>query len=118
MSAELVQLAERLVELNQETAEVRSGMLKLLANGADPAPHPTSRPHKGLKQSPSPEAMARAGEAEAQIVEMLKTEPLGPAEIARRTQAKVGTVNDRLKRLAGRGLVERRDEGWTAISPP
>jgi hypothetical protein len=40
---------------------------------------------------------------------------MGPAAIAQATDAKTGTVNDRLRRLRARGTIERVDDGWRAV---
>jgi hypothetical protein len=113
VSVEIVQLAERLVQLDREAGEIRARLLKLLANGSDPAPRPS-----GPGRKPGAARAAMTEQAETAIVELLKGQAMGPAEIARATGARTGTVNDRLRRLCKKGLVERADAGWRAISPP
>jgi hypothetical protein len=43
---------------------------------------------------------------------------MGPADIARATESKVNTTNDRLARLREKGLVERGESGWRCLSTP
>jgi hypothetical protein len=107
VNGEIVRLAERLVEVDREAAAVRARLLKLLANGSGPSPRPIRAGHK-----------PGARDAETTIVELLRDQALGPAAIARATGAKAGTVNDRLRRLSERGLVERGEGGWRATSSP
>jgi hypothetical protein len=119
--AELVQLAERLVQLDRETAEVRSEMLRLLSNGADPNPPPFERPARpGSKTGSNHPAKARAAKAESQIVALLQEKPgLRTAQVAEATASKSSATIDRLRRLRDRGLVSGGGaEGWTATSGP
>jgi hypothetical protein len=120
--AELVSLAERLVQLDRETAEVRSAMLRLLSNGADPNPPPFERPARpGARPGPKPgaahPAAIRARAEEERIVALLKDRPgMGPGEIAEATGAKGDTTTERLRRLKERGLVApAQGGGWMAV---
>jgi predicted Rossmann fold nucleotide-binding protein DprA/Smf involved in DNA uptake len=72
----------------------------------------------GLHPTPRPERAADSRTAEQEIVELLKEKPLGPAEISKLTETKLGTISDRLRRLKAQGLVERVDNGWVATSSP
>jgi hypothetical protein len=121
MSAQLVALAQRLVDLDNEASGVRAAMLKLLSNGHDAAaaeakPGPTQPGHKpGVPPQTNKQRLETAARAETQIIELLKAQPMGPAELARMTGARRGTVDDRLRRLKAKGLVTRGEDGWAAI---
>jgi hypothetical protein len=120
IGGDLVSLAQRLVELDREAAEVRAKMKQILLNGADPEPRPTSAERSGAKGPPSKAAvMAQAQAADEQVIALLKEKPgTRTGEIARATGAKGTTTSNRLHRLLDKGLIERRDEGWAAISQP
>jgi hypothetical protein len=96
-------------------------MLRLLSNGSDPhPPEPTPRPtqpgHKpGSRPQTNQARLEAGGRAETQIIELLKAQPMGLAEVARMTGARRGTVDDRLRRLKAKGLVTRGEDGWAAI---
>jgi hypothetical protein len=125
MPDDLVALAQRLLDLDKETAAVRSRMLTLLANGhGEPAAaHPT-QPREGAKRTqakgakPHPNA-AKAAVIEGQIVALLKERPMGRGEIAKATQGKASSTQMRLTRLLEKGLVQRGERGlWSASSTP
>jgi hypothetical protein len=61
VSADLLSLAQRLVDLDRETAEVRSAMRKLLTNGSDPNPSRSTR--SGPKPGSNHPARAKAATA-------------------------------------------------------
>jgi hypothetical protein len=122
-ATDLVALAQRLVELDREAAEVRREMLAHLANGAgDPPARPTSaRSPKATGKVSGKRAatMEAAEEAERAIVALLQTQPMRNAEIARETRAKVNTVSERLSRLARKGMAQRGADGaWSVASTP
>jgi hypothetical protein len=127
MGKDLVELAQRLVELDRETAEVRRRMLALLSNGADTSPaHPprparrsggTAKPPKA--KSPSrDEVMAKSAAADEAALVLIRSQPgVKTGEIATATQAKGTTMAERLRRLKEKGLVAGGgSEGWTAAS--
>jgi DNA-binding IclR family transcriptional regulator len=59
--------------------------------------------------------MEAAKEAEAQIIELLRTRAMGPGALAEATGANLKTAADRLRRLRARGLVEAAEGGgWRA----
>ena len=106
MSGDLLALAAKYVALTEEIEDVRRAMLACLANGAGEQPaHPpqAGRPGGTGSQPNHPNAL-KAQEAEAQIVELLRSTPgLGPSQIARETGSKVNTVSQRLARLQSKG---------------
>jgi hypothetical protein len=110
-------LAERFVSLSSELEEVRNRMRKALANGSAGEPA-RARPTAARSKRPGNQKAKAAKTADNAILTLLKEQSLGPAAIARATDAKPGTVSDRLRRLANQGLVERGDDGWRAISSP
>jgi hypothetical protein len=114
----LVELAQRLVELDREAAEVRGQMLRFLqANGA--APDPPARPidgRPGPRPGARPRRRARAVDADDSLIALLKQQPMGPAEIMKATGAGRSTVGDRLRKLKARGFVTRTEDGWSATS--
>jgi DNA-binding transcriptional ArsR family regulator len=119
-------LAERYVVLNDEIADVRRSMLKALSNGYGGEHGGALRAHPTKARSSKPgaetyptraEVMEQAAAAQSQILDLLKTRPMGPTEIAKATDSRLGTVNDRLRRLRGQGLVEPAQEGgWRAAA--
>jgi hypothetical protein len=129
---DLIGLAQRLVELDRETVSVRSQMLKLLTNGADPSPvHPTqpgSGPAKRSRRTAkAPTAkpsgnhariIAASAAAEEKIVAALRAQPgMRSREIAQAMGAKGSTTAERLKRLKGKGLVAPVESGgWQATA--
>jgi predicted Rossmann fold nucleotide-binding protein DprA/Smf involved in DNA uptake len=113
--SDLCELAERFVALSGELEHVRRQMLSALSNGHGGGPDLPPRPMTARRRAIAPGE--RAAEAEAEIVEMLKLEALGPAEIARRTGAQTSTVGERLRRLKEKGAIERVDDGWRAMAP-
>jgi hypothetical protein len=115
MSAELLELAQRLVALDHEAEEVRNAMRRLLSNGLGGGkPRPTSRPHKGRERT-GPEGTSAA---EAQILAALKDKPMRHGEVVRATGQKASSTGLRLQRLERRGLIQRGAEGaWTVSSP-
>jgi hypothetical protein len=104
---DLKDLAASFVALTGELEDLRRQTLSALTNGAGAGP-PAGPTGARRLVTPGKEKTEKAAEAETAIVEILKTETLGPSELARRTEAKIATVNDRLRRLASRGL--QRDE--------
>jgi hypothetical protein len=94
--SDLRALAERYIELETEIATVRSEMLTCLTNGHGaevPSPRPPTNARRHL-----PPGKQRKGQAESRIVELLKTEAMGPAAIARAMNAKTSTTDERLRR--------------------
>ena len=59
---------------------------------------------------------AKAAEAEAKILELVRDRPMPTGEIAKATASKVNTTGERLKRLKAKGLVVRdsANGGWAA----
>jgi predicted Rossmann fold nucleotide-binding protein DprA/Smf involved in DNA uptake len=95
---------------------VRNAIKRAVMNGGGaPAANPTSR-----RKPPNKPHSNTANEAkiEGQIIALLSAQAMKPAEIARATGAKVNTTSERLRRLRERGVIERRDDGWAAISSP
>jgi hypothetical protein len=100
-------------------------MLKLLSNGADPSPaRPTpagDRPGKTKakpKTASSRAAMpATAQAAEELTLDLIRSQPgTSTAMIARATQAKVSSTQNRPRRLQGKGLIARGGDGaWTVL---
>jgi hypothetical protein len=128
---DLVQLAQRLVEIDREAQTIRSSMLKLLTNGAGgdlEAVHPL-RPGAGpakrsrrTRSSAKPsgrhaQMMAAGAAAEERIIAALKAQPgMRSKEIAEATEAKTSTVSERLRRLKAKGLVAAAENGgWATI---
>jgi hypothetical protein len=109
--SDLRTLAEKFVRLSTEIEETRTAMLACLTNGADPRPFsPAVRPRLGGRQKAN---VIAAREAEAQVIERLRERPMGTAELARATGAPVVTVQDRLRRLRSRGVIEGGGkDGW------
>jgi predicted transcriptional regulator len=60
--------------------------------------------------------LARAAEAEAAIVALLKEEPRRHTEIIEAPDAPQSTTQARLKRLSDKGAIARSDDGlWSAV---
>jgi hypothetical protein len=111
MKPDLVQLAQRYVDLNSQLEEVRNAMRQALMNGggSEAPPFAASQPMNRFTQ-------ARA--KDEQLVQLLRSKPMRPAEITKAMSAKISTTNERLRRLKQKGLIEPCEGGWTATSPP
>ena len=107
MSADLLALAAKYVALTEEIEDVRRAMLACLTNGAGEHPARPTQPARSAGGSKHPNA-AKAEEIESQILEMLRTRPMRMAEIAAETGARQTTTAERLRRMRGKGLVERQ----------
>jgi hypothetical protein len=128
MSAfELLALARRLIDLDEETTATRQKMLVLLSNGHDataPAPEASRPLYRPARTQAGPPRKARspaqAAAADAELDRLVATlrerpEGIGPAELSRVTAMKPPTVYDRLKRLQALGRAERVEgRGWIA----
>jgi hypothetical protein len=116
MQGGLVDLAQRLVELDREAAEVRGQMLRLLqSNGKDPDPPPDPLRGRTGPKSDAPHA-ARATKGESQVLALLKERPMGPSEIMKTTGGRRSTIRERLRGLRKKGLITRTAEGWSATA--
>jgi hypothetical protein len=95
VSENLVELATRYLRLAGELDATRDAMKKLLMNGAEPPPvNPPSALRPGVKRSqPNHPNAIMASEAEAKILELLKTRPMRMAEIAAEMEAKQTTTS-------------------------
>jgi hypothetical protein len=124
VDGKLVDLARRLVDLDREAADVRDEMRRLLSNGGGPNLRPPTRrvvkPAKAkpaatseTRLEPNAARIAEARAAEQRILAFLEDGPKGPAELARLTGSQISTIGERLRRLKGRGLVARGDQGWS-----
>jgi hypothetical protein len=115
MADDLINLAQRLVDLDKEIADVRSRMLTLLTNGhGEPASIRPTSPRKGERRAA---IMEQAAAEEERIVGLLRAAPMTTGEIAKATQGKASSVQNRLARLEKRNLVVRGDGGaWSATS--
>jgi hypothetical protein len=113
-------LAERYVALSGQLEETRRAMLACLTNGArETAKAPFSRPTRPALGGRRNANGIAARAAEAQIIERLRERPMGTAELARATGAKVVTTQDRLRRLRARGeVVGGGADGWRAAAAP
>ena len=117
MSAELVRLAQKLVDLDREAEETRNAMRRLLANGADPTPNPTRRrgPRSG-GGGMRDHLLAKAAAAEEAIVALLREGPKRLAEIMAALNSAGSTTGQRLARLSEKGFIQRGDDGlWSAL---
>jgi hypothetical protein len=126
-ASELVVLAEKFLSLSNELEAVRNAMRAALANGADPShvrpTHAGKRPGKKTEAKAKPAhpdratVLAKSAAADEALLALLKEKPgARPTEIAEATGAAGTTTSMRLKRLADRGLIERRGDGWTATA--
>jgi predicted Rossmann fold nucleotide-binding protein DprA/Smf involved in DNA uptake len=134
MAEDLTELAKQYVSLTAQLEEVRNAMRAVLANGlgGDPEPpaNPTragKRPGKTTKTTAQShrakhlrrdEVIQEAKRADEQVIALLRNEPMRLAKLAEATGQKQTTLSNRLKRLAGRGAIERRGDGWAATSGP
>ena len=97
MSENLAQLAERYLHLTGEIESVRRSMLAVLSNGEGPNPSLAQRRSEKASQHPN---AALAAEAEAKIIELIKTTPgMRTTEIAKAMDSKVNTTTQRLARM-------------------
>jgi hypothetical protein len=117
--ADLVQLARRLVMLDDEAAKVRAEIKAVVLNGGSEAPpfspksmRPPDRPQKRTA------IMEQAAKADEAVVGLLRAKPMTTAEIVAATQGKQTTVQNRLRRLMTKGLVERAGSGWSVTLSP
>jgi hypothetical protein len=110
---DLVELARRLVALDDEAAKVRAEIKAVVLNGEGPRPTPARSSKPGGNRAV---VMERAAKADEEVVALLKGQPLTTAEIVAATQGKQTTVQNRLRRLMAKGLVERAGSGWGARS--
>jgi hypothetical protein len=131
LSADLVVLARRYLELCEQLEQTRNAMRAALANGAagptfpqleESAPRPTAPPRRGREKPQSPLMQSQqqsAAEGEAAIVAFLKSYPgAKTAEIVTATGAKRSTAMARLRRLRSQGKVSGGGEaGWSAAAP-
>jgi hypothetical protein len=117
--SDLVELARRYVSLSDELEAVR-GEIKLAVLNGGAGAHPTRPTQPARSAGGSHPNAILAQEAEAKIVELLRSTPgLGTTQIANETGSKVNTVTQRLQRLKDRGLIERLDgSGWGAVPVP
>jgi hypothetical protein len=116
--ADLVELARRLVALDDEAAKVRAQIKQCVLNGAEPAPtRPTSRRAEasGGKRTA---IMEQAAKTDEEVLTLIKDKLMTTAEIVAATQGKQTTVQNRLRRLMAKGLVERAGNAWSATSTP
>jgi hypothetical protein len=112
MNAKMLQLAQRLCDLDCEAEDVRNQMRKLLANGAggEPSPRPTSN-QKGCKRAAM---LEEASEAEGQIIAALKDGPQRHAGVLKATGQRATSTSVRLARLQAKGLVQHGDDSsWS-----
>jgi hypothetical protein len=119
----LVALAQQYVETSEQLETIRNAMRAALANGhgpgGEPEPHPTIPRSRRLGARPGnayAARMAAAAAAETQILDLLKTQAMGPSELAQATDANSKTTADRLRRLRAKGLVESDENGWRAVA--
>jgi DNA invertase Pin-like site-specific DNA recombinase len=118
MTGSLVDLAQEYVRLSSELEFVRRCMKAALANGEDSdASNPTRR--RGARSGGGgmrDQLLAKAAEAEALIVSLLKDGPKKQTEIMAATGAPQSTTGQRLARLSEKRLVQRGDDGlWSAL---
>ena len=120
MSENLVELAQRFVRLSGELDLTRDAMKRLLLNGAAGKPDTpfarARRPGAKRPRSNHPKAL-RGLQVEETILKLVQSSPgMGTAAIARATAAGRSTTVERLKRLQGKGRIERDDAsaGWRA----
>jgi hypothetical protein len=107
MKPDLLELARQYVDLNSQLEEVRNAMRQALMNGggSEAPPFAASQPSRFTE--------ARAKDQE--LVELLRSKPMRPAEITKAMSAKTSTTNERLRRLRQKGLVAPAESGgWTA----
>jgi hypothetical protein len=118
---DLVELANRFVQLSAELEETRTAMKRLLLNGAgDTVPAgPAATPRR---TKPTPAAVASAEQA---LLAAMQAHPeAGTNQLAELTGSGVSTTAERLRRLQKRGLVEwdasgkRRVIEGNPMSPP
>jgi hypothetical protein len=130
--SDLVALAKRYVDLTAEIESVRVQMRAALFKGArhvsadaeraDPRPTPAGVRPAG-KRKPKPPSretvMAASAAADDAVIRTLKRPPrMQLGEIVRAVAGKPTTVQQHLKRLQAKGLVERSGNGWAATSSP
>ena len=112
MAEDLRVLAADYVRLSSEIEDLRRRMLSALTNGA--AANPIRPVRTGGGHHPKGRE-AKAAEAEAEILELLKGGPKRMAEIGAATEAKQSTLSVRLRRLRQRGLAAPVGGGaWAA----
>jgi hypothetical protein len=118
VSENLVELAQRFVRLSGELDAARDAMKRLLLKGAG---EPPKAPFVSARSKPGashPAAIA-AGNAEREIMELLKVRPMGATAIAKAMDSKVNTTAQRLARMRERGLVApAHGGGWEATAAP
>ena len=108
--AGLVELARKFVELSDQLEATRGEIAQAVLNGEGPRENPTPAQRPGGKgsQSNHPNA-AKAAEAEAKILELLKARPMKMAEIVAAMEAKQSTTSERLRRsISGPGCPRSR----------
>ena len=117
MAGNLVELARKFVDLSDQLETVRGEIARAVLNcgGGKPEAHPTGAQRSGVKRSQSshPNAIA-AKEAEAQIIEVLRSSPgLGTAAVAKATSSKTNTTAQRLQRMREKGaIIGGGADGW------
>jgi hypothetical protein len=90
--------------------------MRAVLNGGGSKALPFAKPRPAKRP---PTAPGQASEAETQILEALRDKPLRHGELSRAIDQKASSISLRLRRLAGRGLVRRDDQGaWAATSSP
>ena len=116
MQGGLVDLAQRVVELDREAAEVRGQMLRLLqSSGKDPDPPP--HPLRGALAQGQMRPMRRERRrANLRSWRSYKERPMGPSEIMKTTGGRRSTIGERLRGLRKKGLITRTAEGWSATA--
>jgi hypothetical protein len=117
--SDLVELAKELVEVDQRAEEIRNAMRKLLANGPGETPSRPTRPRGAPWGAKRAAILAHSAAEDTRVVELLKATPLRQSAIAATIGAKPSTMQQRLRRLAEKGLVARNEDGlWSATSTP
>jgi hypothetical protein len=130
---DLLALAQDYVRVAAELSAIRRQMLVVLSNGADPAPAakeasamgPISarklkpgpkpgQPRKLAGRPSDPRRAALAKAAEDELIALIRDRPMPLTTLAETMGAKRVTTADRLRRLEGRGAVERTAAGWRA----
>ena len=97
-AAEILTLAEKYVALSTELEATRNAMRHALGNGIDAAPNPTKPPVRfggtaKRAKPPSRDAiLAQSRATDAQVVAMLKRQPMKSTDIARATSSRVSTT--------------------------
>jgi hypothetical protein len=111
MADPVLDLARRLIDLDQEALEVRAKLKAALLNGAEPRPvrpTPARQSKPGLNRA---KVLEQAAQADEQVLTLLKAGPMTASEIGAATSGKASTVQNRLQRLREKGLVQRDDAG-------